>query len=143
MKKYLSLSAIICLSILACQPTTQEKKTQEKTQQEQPAVNVAVVEQVSAIEFAERLTQNENAQLIDVRTPDEFNQGSIPNAINSNFLDGSFKEYITELDPGETVFVFCASGGRSGKASKLLEKAGFTSIVDLEGGYTAWAAQQQ
>ena len=35
--------------------------------------------------------------------------------------------------------VFCAVGGRSGKASALLQKNGFTQVIDLKGGYNAWS----
>jgi len=94
-------------------------------------------------QFEVQLTQTTNPQLIDVRTTAEFQAGSIEGAINQDILDGSFEKYLDKLDPNKTVFVFCAKGGRSGKAAALLKEKGFTSIIDLKGGYTAWANQSK
>lgn len=91
--------------------------------------------------FERLLQKEENPQLIDVRTAAEFQEGSISGAINKDFLDGTFEQYLSQLDKNRKVFVFCAKGGRSRKAADLLRKNGFSSIIDLEGGYTAWLKQ--
>lgn len=91
--------------------------------------------------FNERLSHEESAQLIDVRTTAEFEKGTIPEAKNYNILDGTFQANLSSLDKSKTVFVFCAKGGRSGKAAALLREKGFKSIIDLQGGYTSWSKQ--
>ena len=93
---------------------------------------------LSAKEFNTSLKNVEKPQLIDVRTENEFKAGSIDGAINYNLLDGTFSSKLNSLDKTKTVFVFCAKGGRSNKASKILIDAGFKEIIDLRGGYGAW-----
>lgn len=78
----------------------------------------------------------DNNILIDVRTPGEFKRGSIENALNINYYDDNFIEQISKLDTTKTAFIFCQSGGRSGKSSKAFFKAGFKEVIDLKGGYS-------
>ncbi|MBL4710184.1 MAG: rhodanese-like domain-containing protein [Flavobacteriales bacterium] len=94
---------------------------------------------LSTNEFEVKLNSESNSQLIDVRTASEFDLGSIENAKNFDILDGTFQNQLSTLDKSKTVFVFCAKGGRSNKASNLLQQAGFNSVIDLKGGYTAWS----
>jgi len=91
--------------------------------------------------FKEALKNNLDIQLIDVRTPKEYDEGHIENAKLIDFLSEGFKENIQELDKNKPVYLYCRSGGRSGKASKLMLELGFTQIVDLKGGYMAWSKQ--
>ncbi len=95
--------------------------------------------QVLDVENYELLLDSDgSAQLIDVRTPEEFKEGSIKHAININFFDENFVEQFEKLDKDKTIYIYCASGGRSGKASKILQAKGFSHIIDLKGGYKAW-----
>ncbi len=84
------------------------------------------------------LLKNKNMQLIDVRTPEEYNEGYITNAQNINFLAPTFSDAIKNLDKKKPVIVYCKSGRRSGKSIKKLLEAGFKEIYDLEGGFTKW-----
>jgi len=93
---------------------------------------------LSAIEFKAALSEEEKPQLIDVRTENEFKSGSIEGAINYNILDGTFSSELKNLKKNEAVFVFCAKGGRSNKAAKMLKDAGFKKVYDLKGGYGNW-----
>lgn len=77
----------------------------------------------------------EKSILVDVRTSNEFNQGSIDDAINIDFYSKNFEASISKLDTNKIVFVFCKAGGRSAKASNLFIKAGFKKVYDLKGGY--------
>ena len=86
----------------------------------------------------EELLSLEDIQLVDVRTPSEYNEGHVPNAQNIDFLDENFDKQIESLDKSKPIIVYCKSGGRSAKcASKLVEK-GFEKIYDLEGGFSQW-----
>lgn len=119
--------------LLSCNLKSQEK-------QQQPEKDKIEVEYlvIGAQEFKERLNLEKDAQLIDVRTKTEFDGGSIEQALNYDFLDGTFEKSIDKLNQSKPVYVFCAKGGRSGKASQLLKQKGFTRIIDLQGGYSAW-----
>lgn len=86
----------------------------------------------------EQLISVDDVQLIDVRTPEEYNQGYIKGAENIDFLAEGFLSGFDSLNKKEPVFIYCRSGNRSAKASKQLVEAGFTKVFDLQGGYEAW-----
>jgi tRNA 2-thiouridine synthesizing protein A len=76
------------------------------------------------------------AQLIDVRTPQEFALGSIDGARNIE-LD-TLRERLGELDPARPVVVFCQVGLRGYLASRILRQHGFASVGNLSGGYKTY-----
>ena len=82
----------------------------------------------------------EQAILIDVRTPEEFNAGHIQKALNINFFDENFIEQIQELPTDKPLYIYCRSGKRSLNASKALSQLGL-EVVNLEGGFNAYSAQ--
>lgn len=88
--------------------------------------------------FELQLKKQPNAQLIDVRTPDEFARGYLPGAVNYNFYDTDFSDKLNKLDRTQPVYVYCAAGGRSGSAASRLVGLGFKEVYDLRGGYLAW-----
>lgn len=76
-------------------------------------------------------------QLVDVRTPEEFASGHLPDAINIPLQELSGR--LGEIAANEPVVLYCRSGNRSGQAAQLLAGAGYTQILDL-GGIIAWEA---
>ena len=78
---------------------------------------------------------------LDVRTPQEYAAGHIPGAINIDVEGGQFEEQIASLDPTTTYAVYCHSGRRSGIAVGMMADAGFTSLVDLDGGIQTWTGE--
>lgn len=80
-----------------------------------------------------------NTQLIDVRSPEEYASGHIPNFENINIAAVGFKDKMAKLDKLKPVFVYCAVGGRSAQAASMLRDMGFTEVYDLKGGIRAWA----
>jgi rhodanese-related sulfurtransferase len=77
---------------------------------------------------------------LDVRTPLEFSQGHLENAINIDFQSGNFEAEVSRLDKNATYAVYCRSGNRSGEAVKVMADLGFTSIYDMDGGVIDWAS---
>lgn len=94
---------------------------------------------LSVDEFEIKTTEA-GVQLIDVRTPEEFNSGHLEGAINADISSGVFEERSKELDKNKPVLVYCLSGGRSSAAAGYLEDNGFTQIYNLTGGMMAWNA---
>ncbi len=93
-------------------------------------------------EFAKFIT-NDNVQLVDVRTPEEFAEGHIKGAKNINVFNQDFvEEASTELDKSRPVAVYCRSGKRSADAAQKLTEKGF-QVTNLEGGILAWEAAEQ
>ncbi|MFK7970798.1 MAG: rhodanese-like domain-containing protein [Bacteroidia bacterium] len=92
-------------------------------------------------DFYAKLGATEDAQLLDVRTAGEVALGMIPECTNMDFNDPKFKNMIASLDKSKPVFIYCASGGRSGRASTLMTSLGFNEVYDLQGGFTSWSAE--
>jgi phage shock protein E len=89
------------------------------------------------IEQAEKALA-EGAQLLDVRTKEEWDEGYLKGATLVTVTEEGFLEKAkAKLDPEKPVVVYCRSGGRSVKATEQLRAAGFT-VHDLKGGITAW-----
>jgi phage shock protein E len=71
------------------------------------------------------------AQIVDVRTPEEFRGGAYPDAVNIPLND--LERRLGELEKDRAVVLYCASGGRSGLATQLLKRAGFADVVNAGG----------
>ncbi len=93
-------------------------------------------------EFAKFIT-NDNVQLVDVRTPEEYAEGHLKGAENINVFDSDFVEQaLKSLDKSKPVAVYCRSGKRSAEAAIKLSENGF-KVTNLEGGILAWKAEHQ
>ena len=87
------------------------------------------------------VANHENAIIMDVRTPTEYEISHITGAININVQDESFDTMIVALDPNKTYIVHCTKNpgnGRSSRALQTLQNLGFKHLYSLEGGYIAW-----
>lgn len=123
------------LSLAGCN----NKTTNPSKEEEKQAVQLAGIERVNSNEFEKMIQRHgEAVQLLDVRTPEEYAGGYLENARNIDYYDPDFKNKVAELKKDEPVFVYCAVGGRSAAAAKILQQEGFTHVVDLEGGITDW-----
>lgn len=88
-------------------------------------------------EFGLLLKENE-AALIDVRTPGEYAEGHIAGAVNVDWNGDSFVEKVKAAYPlDKPLAVYCRSGKRSAAAAKALASEGYT-VYNLKGGYLAW-----
>ena len=86
-----------------------------------------------------KLLKTDKFQLLDVRTEKEFNFGAIEGAINIDYWDPDFEQKVTStLQKGILTIVYCASGGRSKMACKLLLRKGFKSLYDFQEGYESY-----
>lgn len=83
--------------------------------------------------FIEKLMK-EGGVVIDVRTIDEFQEGHMPEAINLDFTSGQLESQLTKLDKSQNYFLYCRSGNRSAKATKLMQDQGFEKVFNV-GGY--------
>ena len=90
--------------------------------------------------FAAKLKANENPQLLDVRTPEEYSSGHIGNAVNINWNGDDFNAKVNKFDKSKPIFVYCKVGGRSSDAAARLAELGFTEIYNLDGGIMKWNA---
>jgi len=89
-------------------------------------------------EFAEKIKTTDHPQILDVRTPDEFESEHIDNAKNVNWNSDDFEAKAASYDKSKPVFVYCLSGGRSKKAAAKLKELGFDTVYELDGGFLNW-----
>ena len=86
----------------------------------------------------DKLCQQTNAVVLDVRTPKEFALGHIAGATNIDWQAADFQKRVSALDKSKTWLVHCAVGGRSAKAAEKMATLGFTNVYNLQGGLKAW-----
>jgi len=78
--------------------------------------------------------------VLDVRTPEEFGEGHLEGAVLIDFYGNDFKDTLSELDRDLPYVIYCRSGNRSGQTREIMTDLGFTDVVDIDGGITAWQA---
>ena len=96
------------------------------------------IETITAVAFAEKINSTPSAQILDVRTPEEFKSQHIDHAVNVDWKADDFTEKADKFDKQNPVFVYCLSGGRSQQAANKLSELGFKKIYNLEGGILKW-----
>ena len=94
------------------------------------------IKSISYSDFIE--FQDSDYVLIDVRTPEEYDLGHIPNALNYDFYSETFQTKILTLSKNESVILYCRTKNRSNKTAKILREKGFKEIFVIEGGITEW-----
>lgn len=95
-------------------------------------------------QWAESLKDDENAQIIDVRTEEEYIEGYIPEAKNLDIHSGQeFIDEINKLDKSRSFYVYCRSGARSAQACAIMKQQGFDNAYNLMGGITEWEGDIQ
>ena len=97
-------------------------------------------EQISMEDAKVIMDEEKGYIILDVRTPDEFAEKHIPNAINiPNETIGT--EEIAELpDKEQKILVYCRSGNRSKQAAEKLVKLGYANVVEI-GGINDWTGE--
>ncbi|MCB9263033.1 MAG: thioredoxin fold domain-containing protein [Flavobacteriales bacterium] len=101
--------------------------------QSQPEIN-----KLNVNDFKTRLEAAGNPQILDVRTPGEFNGGHIKNAQNIDYNSPDFNQKLKLFKTEDTLFVYCLSGGRSSAAVGILKQMGFKHVNELQGGLMQW-----
>jgi rhodanese-related sulfurtransferase len=86
--------------------------------------------------------QNPDYQIVDVRTPEEFEKGHIAGAINILWTEIADTEKLATLDPSRKVLVYCQTGHTGADATLFLNLIGYTA-VDLEYGMCGWASSPE
>jgi molybdopterin/thiamine biosynthesis adenylyltransferase/rhodanese-related sulfurtransferase len=96
----------------------------------------ATVNSVSTEAGAERIAAGYT--VLDVREPDEFQEGAIPGAIHipRGHLESQVESRLT--DKSKPVLVYCASGVRSVFAANTLQELGYETVAELAGGFNRW-----
>lgn len=95
---------------------------------------------ISAKEVQEIVQTDHDYTIVDVRTPEEYSDGTLPGAINIDVKSEDFEKQIEQLDKNESYILHCRSGKRSRMAYVKMEQAGFKHIINMDGGYLEYSA---
>ena len=79
-----------------------------------------------------------NVLVLDVREPDEYDQGALPNVLHipRGHLEAQIEGKATDRD--QEIVVYCAGGVRSAFAAKTLQELGYTNVLSMIGGFGRW-----
>lgn len=123
MKLHKIIPFLLCLLFISC--NGQSKKE---------------VKSIKPEEFSQKIASTSNPQILDVRSPKEYSDQHLDNAVNINWNSDDFDTKVAGLDKSKPIFVYCLSGGRSSKASGKLAELGFKEIYEMDGGMVKWNA---
>ncbi len=129
-KKTFKLSSLIILASVLAVATVQAE--------EKPASGVETIEVTAAQDYVAR---HDDAIIMDVRTPVEYDMSHITGALNVNVQDDEFATMVAGLDKDRTYLVHCTKNpgnGRTSRAIETLQSLGFKNLYSIEGGYVAW-----
>lgn len=91
-------------------------------------------------EWEEKIAQDKDAVILDVRTEEETENGIIDGAKVIDIYQGQgFIDEVEKLDKDKNYYVYCRSGARSAQACALMGQLGFETTYNLLGGYMAWS----
>jgi rhodanese-related sulfurtransferase len=94
-----------------------------------------------AYQLIQENKDNEDFAIIDVRTPSEYDEGHIKNAININYYADDFRTQIDEFDTSKIYLIYCKMGGRSASALEIMAELGFQEVYNLSSGIIGWKAE--
>lgn len=113
---------LLCIAICMCSCNSQS----------------SIVQSISVDEAKTLISNNSALIIVDARTPEEFAEGHLENAMNVDVKADNFTEEVNKLSKDKSYLVYCRSGKRSTKASTIMAKEGFNVLYNMEGGYLAW-----
>ncbi len=97
------------------------------------------MQQIEALEVKRRREAGEQLVLLDVREPNEVAYCRIPDSVHIRMNE--IPSRLQELNPSDTIVVYCHVGGRSLRVCQFLEANGFTNVLNLRGGIKQWSVE--
>ncbi|HVI73018.1 MAG TPA: MBL fold metallo-hydrolase [Pyrinomonadaceae bacterium] len=98
---------------------------------------VDAIEQITVAQLKEQMA-NGDLQIVDVRRPGEYVNGHVPRALNAPLASLDKSLGPLPLKKEKLTAVICAGGYRSSAAASLLQKQGFSNLLNVSGGTSAW-----
>ena len=129
---------IVCICVVMVSGCAQQLTKQQVMGPGEKYFSVDILPPKDAFELIQKNKGNSNFVILDIRTPEEFRDGHIADAINVDFRSEKFGAEIDKFDKNKTYFVYCRTGNRSHDALNLMGPLGFRSIVRLAGDINGW-----
>jgi rhodanese-related sulfurtransferase len=141
MKSFLSFVACLAALLFVVNGCTagsgqQVIKNQGKT------YTIQLLEPRVAYSMIQKNKDNKDFVLIDVRTPEEFEEGHIEGAVNINYRGSNFVTDLDDLDKKKTYLIYCRSGNRSSDSAEIMVRLGFEKIYRIAGDILAWKSEK-
>ena len=105
---------------------------------DQAGFDVAAVPQITVAELNDLLQSESDLQVLDVRRPPEYDSGHVPHAVAAPLSSLKDKAPALAFDRSKPTAVICAGGYRSSAATSILQPLGFTNLLNVTGGTSAW-----
>ena len=96
------------------------------------------IEPKEVFNILEKHRDNPEFVVLDVRTPEEYEEGHIENAYLLNAKSKDFEDELGRMDKNRKYFVYCRTGRKSRKAVELMEKDGYNEAHSIVGGMDKW-----
>ncbi|SFJ38906.1 Rhodanese-related sulfurtransferase [Halobacillus dabanensis] len=94
------------------------------------------IKEITPQQVEEKIKQNEDITVIDVREDEEVAQGMVPNAKHIRLAD--IPQKVEELPKEQEYVMVCRSGRRSMNAAEFMQGKGFSKVQNMEGGMLKW-----
>lgn len=93
-------------------------------------------------QWEELLSQDTNAVILDVRTPEEQDCGIIKDAVCIDIYNpDNFMQEVSKLDKTKNYYIYCQAGARSANACQYMDQQGFAQTYNLLGGISLWSGE--
>lgn len=147
MKIATSALILFLFFVSGCQDTASsgDSSSQESLSETAASPDGGILVSVPVEEFSRRMIDDDVTLVVDVRTPPERERDGIiaPEGMEVahwDFSGPNFQEQLRSIGPDQHVYIYCASGGRSARAGRMLTENGVKEVYNLLGGITAWKA---
>lgn len=132
MKRILLSYSLFLLIIGSCNQVNENASVQMPAKKTE---TTAAIKNLNSREAQYLLAQQPEITVLDVRTNSEFAGGHLQNAANLDYNAPNFANQLEKLDKSKPYLVYCAVGGRSRKASQLMQEMGFKQIYNAAEGF--------
>ena len=131
------IAVLICIGFFIYKTNKTNKTTTLTSTATTNGAKTNEIRHVSMNDIVKIMEENKDCVIVDVRTPDEYKEGHIPNAINIPNETINETVYNKLKDKNQLILIYCRSGSRSRQAAYKMQKLGYTNLVDF-GGIINW-----
>lgn len=131
------IAVLICIGCFIYKSSKTNKTTKSNSTATTSTAKTNEIRHVSMDDIVKIMDENKDYVIVDVRTPDEYKEGHIPNAINIPNETINETVYNKLKDKNQLILIYCRSGSRSRQAAYKMQKLGYTNLVDF-GGIINW-----
>src|SRR5690606_25293763 len=117
---------VLLIAVFSCDRPSSTDNSESK-----PLGDSQIIRTIDSRGAESLLDSDEEIILLDVRTPEEYEEGHLAGAKNIDYNAPNFAEQIQQLDRNQKYLLYCAVGGRSGKSLKIMEEMGFKEVYNV------------